>query len=221
MNSIQAVIWRDLLLSLRRRAELVNILAFFAVVTALFPIAVGPEPEQLRAIAPGVIWVAALLSSLLALPRLFAGDHGDGSLEQLILSPAPLSLLVCGKVLAHWLASGLPLVILGPLLCVPFDLPAASVMTLALTLLLGGPVLSLIGAVGAALTMGLRGSSMLLALIVLPLYVPVLIFGTGAVMRVETGLSPAADLLFLGACLAAAMPLAPWACAAALRISAE
>ncbi len=175
----------------------------------------------MRAMAPGILWVSALLASMLALGRLFGPDHADGTLEQMLLSAEPLALIVFGKVAAHWLVTGLPLLLVAPLLALQFDLPAEAIRVLVLGLLLGTPALSLIGAVGAALTLGARGSAVLLSLLVLPLYVPVLIFGAGAVGAQAAGLGAEAHLMLLGAVLALAVALAPWAAAAALRIALE
>jgi heme exporter protein B len=196
-------------------------LFFFVIVASLFPLGVGPEPKLLRAMAPGILWVAALLASMLSLGRLFAADYADGSLEQLVLAPDPLAVVVIGKVLAHWLVSGLPLVLMSPVIALQFDLPGAAIATLLLALLLGTPLLSLIGAIGAALTVGVRGGGVLISLLVLPLYVPVLIFGAGAVDASASGLDAAGHLSILGALLLLGMALAPWATAAALRISLE
>ncbi len=196
-------------------------LLFFVIVASLFPLGIGAEPNLLRAIAPGVIWVAALLSTMLSLGRLFAADHADGTLEQLVLGAAPLGVVVAAKSLAHWLVAGLPLVVIAPLLALQYDLPAALYGVLALSLLLGTPALSLIGAIGAALTLGVRGGGVLLALLVLPLYVPVLILGAGSVEMAAAGLAPDGQLLLLGALLVLAAAFAPWAIAAALRISME
>ena len=172
---IRALGWvlrRDLLLAFRRRGDVVNALVFFVIVVSLFPLGVGPETAQLRSMAPGVLWVAALLACMLSLARLFAPDHQDGTLEQMLLAGEPLVVLVIGKVLAHWLVSGLPLVLIAPLLGVQFGLSGDALVVLSVSLLIGTPVLSLIGAVGAALTLGVRGSGVLVALLVLPLYVP-------------------------------------------------
>jgi heme exporter protein B len=215
------IIRRDLLLAMRRRSDLFTTLFFFVIVVSLFPLGIGPELNTLRLIAPGVVWVAALLASMLALERLFAQDHNDGSLEQMLLSPQPVALLVLGKVLAHWLVTGLPLVIMAPLLGLQYDLSAQSLGVLILSLLLGTPSLSLIGAIGAALTLGLRGGGVLVSLLVLPLYIPVLIFGAGAVEASASGLGAASHLSLLGAILIGALLLSPLATAAALRISAE
>ena len=213
------VLRRDLVLAMRRRSDVLSTLFFFVIVVSLFPLGVGPEMATLRAIGPGVLWVAALLASMLSLGRLFASDYADGTLEQLLIAPQPLSLMVLGKVLAHWLSTGAPLVVIAPLLALQFDLPANASVVLMKTLLLGTPVLSLIGAIGAALTLGVRGSGVLIALLVLPLYVPVLIFGAGAVEAELTGLGAGANLSLLAAFLILASLLAPWATAAALRIS--
>ena len=210
---------RDLLLARRRRVEALLPLGFFLVAAGLFPIGVGPEPQTLRQIAPGVLWVCALLAAMLSVTQMFASDHQDGSLEQMLMSPQPLLTLVLGKVLAHWLASGLPLVLAAPLIGVMFDMSAPTIGTLALTLLLGTPTLSLLGAVGAALTLGLRSGAALVFLLVLPLTVPALIFGTGAVIAVEAGLSPQPHFSVLGAMLILTLLGAPLATAAALRIS--
>ena len=216
----RCIVHRDLLLALRRRSDVATALLFFVIVASLFPLGVGAEPHLLRPIAPGVIWVAALLSSMLSLARLFAADHADGTLEQMLLGAAPLGVVVIAKGLAHWLISGLPLVAIAPLIGLQYDLGGPDLYgVLALSLLLGTPVLSLIGAIGAALTLGLRGGGVLLALLVLPLYVPVLIFGAGSVEMAASGLSPAGHLLLLGALLVAAIAFSPWAIAAALRIS--
>ncbi len=221
LSAFLAVLRRDLLLSWRGRADLLVTLAFFVIVVCLFPFGVGAETNQLRAIAPGVLWVAALLASLLSLHRLFAQDHADGTLEQLLLSSEPAVLWVAGKIVAFWLTTGLPLVVAAPGLALLFDLEQGALPVLTLSLALGTPILALLGAVGAALTLGVRGGGMLLALLVLPLYVPVLIFGAGAVDAYLGGTGAAAHLLLLGGGLAGALALAPWACAAALRIAME
>jgi heme exporter protein B len=220
-DALRCIVQRDLMLALRRRADVLTTLFFFVIVVSLFPLGVGPEAKLLRTMAPGVVWVAALLASMLALNRLFAGDYADGALEQLILAPQPLGLMVIAKIAAHWLTTGLPLVIVAPLLGLQFDLPADALLILLASLLLGTPVLSLIGAIGAALTLGLRGGGALLALLVLPLYVPVLIFGAGAVEASAAGLGATAHLSLLGAFLLVALVFAPWATAVALRIAAE
>jgi heme exporter protein B len=220
-DALRCIVQRELLLALRRRADVLTTLFFFVIVVSLFPLGVGPEAKLLRTMAPGVVWVAALLASMLALNRLFAGDYADGALEQLILAPQPLGLMVIAKIAAHWLTTGLPLVIVAPLLGLQFDLPAEALPILLASLLLGTPVLSLIGAIGAALTLGLRGGGALLSLLVLPLYVPVLIFGAGAVEASAAGLGATAHLSLLGAFLLVALVFAPWATAVALRIAAE
>ncbi len=216
--AIRSVVLRDLTLALRRRQDVLTSVLFFVIVVTLFPLGVGPEPEMLQSIAPGVIWVAALLATLLSLDRLFAADLRDGTLEQMLLVPQPLTVLVLAKILAHWLVAGLPLVLLAPLLGLQLGLQGEEQQVLVLALLLGTPLLSLIGAIGAALTLGLRGGGVLIALLVLPLYIPALILGTGAVETQMAGLSPEAHLSLLGALLVLALFLAPWAVAAALRI---
>ncbi len=221
LTTLRIIVYRDLLLTLRRRSDAMNTLLFFVIVVSLFPLGVGPEPNLLRTIAPGVLWVAALLASMLALGKMFAADYADGTLEQMLLTPAPLALVVAGKVLAHWLVTGLPLTLLAPVLALQFDLPRDAFGVLIGSLLLGTPVLSLIGAIGAALTRGVRGSGVLTALLVLPLYVPVLILGAGAVEYTAAGLGGAGHLLLLGALLVFAVAFAPWPVAAALRISVE
>lgn len=210
---------RDLLLAGRRRIEALLPLGFFVVAASLFPIGVGPEPQTLRQIGPGVVWVCALLAAMLSVTQMFASDHQDGSLEQMLLAPQPLVMLVTGKVLAHWLTTGLPLVVAAPLIGLLFDMNGRAIVALTATLLVGTPVLSLLGAVGAALTLGLRSGAALVFLLVLPLTVPTLIFGTGAVGAVESGLSPAAHFSLLGAVLILTALGAPPATAAALRIS--
>jgi heme exporter protein B len=217
----RCVVYRDLLLALRRRSDVATALLFFVIVASLFPLGIGAEPNLLRAIAPGVIWVAALLSTMLSLGRLFASDYDDGTLEQMLLGVAPLGVIAAAKAFAHWLVAGLPLVAIAPLIALQYDLAPQLYGVLALSLLLGTPVLSLIGAIGAALTLGLRGGGVLLSLLVLPLYVPVLIMGAGAVEMASAGLGGGGQLLLLGAMLVVAAAFAPWAVAAALRISLE
>jgi heme exporter protein B len=219
LRVFRTVIGRDLLLAMRRRADVATVLAFFLIVASLFPLGVGPEANLLRTIAPGVIWVAALLASMLALGRMFAADYADGTLEQMLLAATPLGVIVVGKVVAHWLVSGLPLVLLAPVLALQYDLPSDALAVLLASLLLGTPTLALIGAIGAALTLGVRGAGVLTALLVLPLYVPVLIMGTGAVDAAAGGVTVQAHLLLLAAFLVFAGAFAPWAVAAALRIS--
>lgn len=221
IRTLGHIVARDVLLAMRRRADVATTLFFFVIVASLFPLGVGSDPKLLRAMASGILWVAALLASMLSLGRLFDADYADGSLEQLMLAPEPLALVVIGKVMAHWLISGLPLVLIAPVIALQFDLPAGSLGTLLLALLLGTPLLSLIGAIGAALTVGVRGGGVLVSLLVLPLYVPVLIFGAGAVDASATGMDASGHLSILGALLLLGMVLAPWATAAALRISLE
>ncbi|MEW6353011.1 MAG: heme exporter protein CcmB [Pseudomonadota bacterium] len=215
------LVWRDLLLALRRRAQIMNPLMFFVIVVTLFPLGIGPEPNLLQTLAPGVIWVAALLAAMLSLESIFHSDFEDGSLEQLLLIPHPLSVTVLAKAAAHWLTTGLPLLFLAPLLAVLLHLPNEAIRVLVLSLVLGTPVLSLIGAIGVALTVGLRRGGVLLSLLVLPLYIPVLIFAAGAVDNAAGGLPVTAHLSILGALLAFTLSLSPWAAAAALRISVE
>ncbi len=215
------VLRRDLLLAVRGRAELALPLLFYLLVATLVPLAVSPDAATLAGLAPGIIWVAALLATLLSLDRLFRSDFEDGSLDLLLLSPAPLPLLVCAKVLAHWLVTGLPLLLVSPLLALVLALPGRALGTLAASLALGTPVLSLLGAVGVALTVGVRRGGGLLALLVLPLYVPVLVFGANAVSAAGDGLPVTGQLYMLGAFLALAASLAPLAAAGALRITAS
>ncbi len=220
-HGVRTVFLRDLRIALRRRSDTLSALVFFVIVASLFPLGVGPEPALLRTMAPGVVWVAALLASMLSLARLFSDDFHDGTLEQLLLAATPLPLLVAGKIAAHWLCSGLLLVLMSPLLALQFDLSATATGVLMLSLLLGTPLLSLIGAIGAALTVGVRGGGVLLSLLVLPLYVPVLIFGAGAVDASNAGLSTAAHFSLLGAMLVLAAVLAPLAASVSLRIALE
>lgn len=214
-----ALLRRDLLLVWRRRGDALNPLVFATLVVALFPFAIGPEPDRLARIASGVLLVATLLAGLLALDSLFRGDYEDGALEQLVLSPHPLPLLLACKILMHWLTTAVPLLLATPLLAEMMFLPHAALPVLLAALALATPLLSLIGALCVALTVGMRRSGMLLALLVLPLYVPVLIFAAGACNAAQAGLPHAAPLLWLAATLVLALVLAPMACAAALRIS--
>jgi heme exporter protein B len=216
---IRWAVARDVKLALRSRAELGVQLLFYVLVASLFPLATTPERATLSFIGPGVLWVAALLASLLSLPRLFAGDHADGTLEQMALSPYPLVALVGGKIIAHWLTTGLPLVVIAPLVGLQYAMDEEMLAVLAAALLIGTPILSLLGAIGAALTLGLRTSGSLLALLILPLYVPVLVFGAGAVDAARTGLGASAHLSLLGAGLLIACIGAPFAAAAAVRIA--
>jgi heme exporter protein B len=219
LPGVRWALLRDIRLALRSRAELAVQLLFYVIVVSLFPLATTPERTLLATMGPGVLWVAALLASLLSLPRLFATDHADGTLEQIALSPYPLPALVSGKILAHWITTGLPVVLLAPLLGIQYAMDTESLAVLAAALLLGTPILSLLGAIGAALTLGLRAGSSLLALLILPLYVPVLIFGTGAVEATRAGLGFGANLSLLGAGLIVAIVGAPFAAAAAVRIA--
>ncbi len=214
-----AIIRRDLVLALRRRSEIANPLFFFILVITLFPLGIGAQPHLLQAIAPGIIWVSALLAAMLSLDSLFRSDFDDGSLEQILLSPYPASILVLGKIIAHWLVTGLPLLIVAPLLAIFLGMPTHSLGILLLTLLLGTPVLSLVGAIGVALTVGLRRGGMILSLLVLPLYVPVLIFASNAVEMAGSGLSVNAQVNILISILFMALVLAPWPTAAALKMS--
>jgi heme exporter protein B len=216
---MREVLVRDLRLAARKPAEVATPIIFFVIVTSLFPLGMGPEPARLAAIAPGVLWVAALLATMLSLGRLFAPDHADGTLEQLLLTPQPLTALVYPKILAHWLTAGLPLVALSPLLAIQLHLPPQGMATLVLTLLVGTPILSCIGAIGAALTLGVRGGGVLLSLLVLPLYTPILIFGASAVAQAVQGLSAEAFISIEAAMLAVALGFAPWVTAQALAIS--
>jgi heme exporter protein B len=218
LGSVIALLHRDLLLALRRPQDALTVVGFFIVVVSLFPLGVGADPELLRRLAPGVLWVAALLATMLSLERLFSDDYRDGSLEQLLLTPEPLGLLVLTKTLGHWLITGLPLVLASPLLAMQLHLHPDEILLLMLTLLLGTPILSLIGAIGAALTLGLRGGGVLIALLILPLYVPPLILGSGAVDAAMHGMSVQAHISLLGALLVFALLTTPWATAAAVRV---
>ena len=215
------IIKRDLLLAVRRQSDVLTTLFFFIIVVSLFPLSVGPEMNMLRTMAPGVVWVAALLASMLSLGRMFSNDYLDGTLEQMLLSPQSLSLLVLGKAFAHWLVTGVPLVLMAPVLGIQYDLPAEALLVLTSALLLGTPVLSMIGAIGAALTLGLRGGGVLVSLLVLPLYIPVLIFGSGAVEANMSGVEFSAHLSLIGAFLLVTAVFAPWAAAWSLRVSLE
>jgi heme exporter protein B len=216
-----AVIRRDLQLAARRKGDWLTSQFFFVMVVSMFPLGIGPDPVLLAKVAPGVVWVAALLASLLSLSRLFADDHRDGTLEQMLLSPSPPVLLALGKALAHWLIYGIPLLIIAPVLGVQFALPADAIGVLMLSLLIGTPVLSLLGSVGAALTLGLRGGGVLLTLLILPLYVPALIFGAGAVDASLAGLGAEAHLSLLAAFMVMTLLVSPWVASAALRVSIE
>ena len=221
MSAFITIVQRDLLLVMRRKSEVLTALFFFVIVTSLFPLGIGADTALLRKIAPGVIWVAALLSTLLGLHRMFAADYVDGTLEQLVLSPNSFTLLVFGKIVAHWLVCGLPLVLLAPVIGIQFDLDGESLKVLMATLLLGTTVLSLLGSIGAALTLGLRGGSVLMSLLILPLYIPVLIFGAGAVYANTVGLDVSGHFSLLGALLILALAFVPWVSAAAVKIAIE
>lgn len=220
-SAFMALLKRDLMLSYRHRNELLNPLLFFVIVVTLFPLGTSPEKELLQTMAPGVIWVAALLAAMLSLDSLFKADYEDGTLEQLLLSPHSNALLVLAKIFSHWLVTGVPIILLAPLLGLFMFLPAEGIKTLMLTLLLGTPILSLVGAIGMGLTLGLNRGGMLLSLLVLPLYIPVLIFSASAVDASLAGLEIKGQLYFLGALLALSLTLAPLAAATALKISIE
>ena len=221
MTGFPALVQRDLRLALRQGADAALVFIFYFLAVMLFPFGVGPEPNILARIGVGILWVMALLAALLALDRLFQAEHDDGSLDQLALLPLPLALVALAKVLAHWLLTGLPLALVAPVLALVLGMDAAGFPALVAALLLGTPCLSLIGALGAALTLGARRGGPLMALIVLPLYIPVLIFGVAAVDAALSGLSPAPHLMILTALFLAAIPLCPWATAAALKQALE
>jgi len=221
LAGLAAILRRDLLLAFRRPGDVVNPLFFFAIVSTLFPLAIGPGPEQLVAIGPGVVWVAALLATLISMNSMFLGDFEDGSLDQLILSPQPLPLLALGKTITHWLVSGLPLVLVSPLIAVTYQMPPGTIGVMMVTLSLGTISLSLLGSVGAALTVGLNRGSALLSLLVLPLAMPVLIFGARTVALSASNDIVSAGIYFLAAYCVLGLSLAPFATAAALRISNE
>jgi len=217
----QGVIARDLRLALRRKSDSLAVLIFFAVVASLFPLGIGPEQNLLMQIAPGMLWIAALLAAMLSLQKIFSEDFIDGSLDQIALTALPLPLVVFAKAIAHWISSGLLLALISPILALQFNLPMDTVGVLFLSLLLGTPLLSLIGSIGAGLTLASRGGGTLLALIILPLVSPVLIFGAGAVESYQSGLGVTAHFSLLGAMLAIALFLAPFASAASIRIALE
>lgn len=221
MSGFTALLTRDLRLAFRQGGDVANVVAFFALAVILFPFGVGPDPDLLARIAAGVLWVTALLAALLSLERLFDADFQDGSLEALVLMPVPLEIQVLAKCVAHWLTTGLPLTIIAPLLALVLHFDAAGYPALIAALLLGTPVLSLVGAIGAALTLGARRAGVLLSLLVLPLYIPVLIFGVAASEAAALSLESRPHLLLLAALLAASLALAPWAAAAALRQALE
>lgn len=217
MKAFSAIVRRDLALALRQGADVLMVVMFFVLVVALFPLGVGPEPGVLERISAGIVWVAALLSAMLSLDRLFQADHEDGSLEQLALAPLPLEGVVAAKCLAHWLTTGLPILVASPLLGLILQMKGDAFGVLVGSMALGTPILSLLGAIGAALVLGARRAGVLVALLVLPLTIPVLIFGVGAVEAAAAGLTPRPHLLLLGALLCVALPLAPLGAAAALR----
>ncbi|MBT9526277.1 MAG: heme exporter protein CcmB [Rhizobacter sp.] len=220
-GAFTAVLARDLRLAARRRIEALLPIAFFTVAVSLFPLGVGPEAQMLRQIAPGVVWVCALMAAMLSVTQLYAADHADGSLEQMLLCGESPVLIAAAKALAHWMLTGLPLILVAPLFGLLFGMNADAIAALTFSLLLGTPILSLLGGVGAALTLGLRSGGVLLILLILPLCIPALIFGTGAVGAVESGISAQGHYSLLGALLIVTSLLAPWATAAALRISTE
>jgi heme exporter protein B len=221
VSAFMAVVRREVSLSLKQKGEVLTPLFFFVVVTSLFPLGIGPESALLLRMAPGVLWVSALLAAMLSLQRLFAVDYADGSLEQMALSPTPLALIVVAKALSHFILSGLPLVLMAPILGLQFGFEGRALGILMLSLLLGTPTLSLIGSIGAALTLGVRGAGVLLSLLVLPLYIPVLIFGAGAVEADAAGLGAGGHLSLLAALLVLSAFFAPLATTAALKISLE
>ena len=218
---MSALLRREIALAMRQKGEVLTPLVFFVVIASLFPLGVGPESALLLRMAPGVLWVSALLAAMLSLQRLFATDYADGSLEQMVLSSTPLGLLVSAKALSHFLLSGVPLVLMAPVLGLQFGMDGRALGILLLSLLLGTPTLSLIGSIGAALTLGVRGAGVLLSLLILPLYIPVLIFGAGAVEADAAGLGPGGHLSLLAALLVLAMFFTPMATTTALRISLE
>lgn len=217
MHALKHLLVRDLRLALRQGTDVAMVISFFVITVTLFPLGVGPEPNVLARIAAGVVWVTALLATMLSLDRLFQTDYEDGSLDLMLLAPVPLELLVLTKTLAHWMLTGLPLIVTAPILAALMNMPGEGYWVLVFTMSLATPTLSLIGSVGAALTLGARRGGVLISLLVLPLYIPVLIFSVAAVDAAITNLSVRPHMLILGAMLAAALPLAPWASAAALR----
>lgn len=219
LSTMGTVIRRELLIAFRRQADIFNPLWFFIIVITLFPLSIGPEPGLLSRIAPGIVWVAALLSALLSLERLFRDDFQDGSLEQMMLMPAPLPVVVISKVLAHWLLTGVPLILISPLLAILLSLDLDTWLAVVLTLLLGTPTLSFIGAIGVALTVGLQKGGVLLSLLVLPLYIPILIFATSAIDAASLGMAFNGQLAILAAMFMGALTLTPFAISAALRVS--
>ena len=221
LNVFRTILVRDLLLAMRRKTDILSALFFFIIVISLFPLGVGVDKNMLIKIAPGIAWVAALLASMLALERLFSSDYEDGTLEQMLIAPQPLSVIVLAKVVAHWLLTGLPLVLIVPLVGLQYHLSNDAVLVMMFALLLGTPILSLLGAIGAALTLGVRGGGILISLLILPLYIPVLVYGSGAVSASMMAGESQAYLLLLGAFLILTLLFSPLATAAALRISSE
>lgn len=221
-STFWVILKRDLLLALRRRSEVFTVLFFFVVVISLFPLGVGTQEETLKQIAPGVVWIAALLASTLALDRLFSSDYEDGTLEKIVLAPSSLSVSVFAKIIAHWLLTGLPLVLISPLVGLFYHLPMNSIFVMMFVLLIGTPVLSMLGAIAAALTLGLRGGGVLVSLLVLPLYIPVLVYGAGAISTsMVDGVSIEPYVLLLLAFSLLSITFSPWVTAAALKISLE
>jgi heme exporter protein B len=219
LSAVLTLIHRELLMAFRQRADILNPLWFFLIVITLFPLGIGPEPQLLARIAPGIIWVAALLAAMLSLERLFRDDFADGALEQMMLMPHPLGLLALAKVTAHWVLTGLPLLLISPLIAVLLSLDINTWLAMAATLALGTPILSLLGAVGVALTVALRKGGVLLSLLILPLYIPVLIFATSAIEAAGLGLPYSGQLAMLGAMLVGALIMTPFAVSASLRVS--
>jgi len=217
----KTILMRDLTLAMRRKTDILSALFFFIIVISLFPLGVGAEKAMLQKIAPGVVWVAALLASMLALERLFASDYEDGTLEQMLMSSQPLTIIVLAKTVAHWLLTGLPLVLIAPLVGLQYHLSDDAIGIMMLSLLIGTPILSLLGAIGAALTLGLRGGGVLISLLILPLYIPVLIYGSGAITASAMQGESQAYLMLLSAFLILSLTFTPWVTAAALRISSE
>lgn len=218
-GTINSIIRRELLIAFRRQADIFNPLWFFIIVITLFPLSIGPEPNLLARIAAGIVWVAALLSALLSLERLFRDDFQDGALEQMMLMPVPLPIVVISKVIAHWLLTGLPLILISPLLSILLSLDFNTWLAVVLTLLVGTPTLSFIGAIGVALTVGLQKGGVLLSLLVLPLYIPILIFATSAIDAASLGMAYNGQLAILGAMFMGALTLTPFAISSALRVS--
>jgi len=218
----KTILVRDLTLAMRRKTDILTTLFFFIIVISIFPLGVGFHKAILQKMAPGVAWIAALLASMIALERLFSSDYDDGTLEQMLLSHHPLTIIVLAKVFAHWLLTGLPLVLIAPMVGLQYQLSSDAIVVMMITLLLGTPILSLLGAIGAALTLGIRGGGVLVSVLILPLYTPILIYGAGAVSAsMASGSNSEAYLLFLSAFLILALVFTPWATAAALRIASE